>query len=290
MGIRKLGYVGLNVTDLDAWTDLLGRTLGVAVTTEKAGGEEVALAELDDFRYRLALYPGVEDGPRHVGWIVDSPLDLDSLTCRLEHSGFAVEEGRADEAALRGASQFRYFTDPVGHRVEIALGETKVRTAAARAAGAGRGVTGLGHLVLAGPKLAELRDLYETVLQFKLTDFRAPGLYFLRCNPNRHSITLARAEAAFIHHLELEHGSLDDVGHAHRRARSNGVPISIGLGRDMNDRVVSFYVRNPSGFHLELGCDGIEVGNDWLPHDFGVPDVWGHHHAHANPFTSRVAR
>jgi hypothetical protein len=58
----------------------------------------------------------------------------------------------------------------------------------------------------------------------------------------------------------------------------------------MNDRVVSFYVRNPSGFHLELGCAGIEVGNEWVPYDFGVPDVWGHHHADANPFATPASR
>ena len=54
----------------------------------------------------------------------------------------------------------------------------------------------------------------------------------------------------------------------------------------MNDKAISFYVRNPSGFHLEIGCGGIEVGEGWIPHDFGTPDVWGHRHADANPFAS----
>ncbi|GLY73952.1 VOC family protein [Actinoallomurus iriomotensis] len=276
MGIRKLGYVGLDVTDVDAWADLLGRTLEVGVTAEK----DVTLAELDEFKYRLALHPAAEDRPKHVGWIVDSPRELDRLTGRLTDAGYAVTEGSADEAGLRGATRFRWFTDPVGYRVELVLGEAKVRT------GPGRGVIGLGHLVLAGPKLAELRELYESVLEFRLTDYRAPGLYFFRCNSTHHSIALAHAESPSIHHLELEHGCLDDVGRAYDRARTNGVPISISLGRHMNDKAVSFYVKNPSGFHLEIGCGGIEVGDDWVPHDFGVSDIWGHHHADANPFAS----
>lgn len=286
MGIRKLGYVGLDVTDVDAWADLLGRTLGVGVTTEDAGGEDVALAELDEFKYRLALHPAAEDRPKQVGWIVDSPRELDRLTGRLTDAGYAVAEGSANEAELRGATRFRWFTDPVGYRVELVLGETKVRTGPARPAGMGRALIGLGHLVLAGPKLAELRELYESVLEFRLTDYRAPGLYFFRCNSTHHSIALAHAESASIHHLELEHGCLDDVGRAYDRAQTNGVPISISLGRHMNDKAVSFYVKNPSGFHLEIGCGGIEVGDDWVPHDFGVSDVWGHHHADANPFAS----
>lgn len=286
MGIRKLGYVGLEVTDVDAWVDLFGRTLGVGATPAKIGTQEVALLELDEFKYRLALHPSAQDRPREVGWIVDSLRELDRLTQRLTDAGFAVGEGSSDEVELRGATRLRWFTDPVGYRVELAVGEAKVRTGAARPVDACPGVIGLGHLVLASPELTALRELYESVLEFRLTDYRAPGLYFLRCNATHHSIALARADTPSIHHLEIEHGSIDDVGRAHDRARANGVPISISLGRHMNDKAISFYVRNPSGFHLEIGCGGIEVGDDWIPHDFGTSDVWGHRHADANPFAS----
>ncbi|MFJ1761363.1 VOC family protein [Amycolatopsis sp. NPDC088138] len=285
MGIRKLGYVGLNVTDVDAWTGLLGRTLGIGVTRAKSGTDEVTLAEMDEFKYRVALYPSTEDSPRELGWIVDTPQELDRLTQRLEDAGFGVSDGSAEERELRGATQLRWFTDPVGYRVELAVGEAKVRLGVERPAG-GPGVTGLGHLVLASPQVAELRALYESVLEFKLTDYRAPGLFFFRCNRTHHSIALASAETPSIHHLEFEHGSIDDVGRAYDRAKANDVPISISLGRHMNDKAISFYVRNPSGFHLEIGCGGIEVGDDWVPHDFGRSDEWGHHHAEANPFAA----
>ncbi|WP_225627460.1 VOC family protein [Streptomyces werraensis] len=290
MGISRLGYVGLDVTDLDAWTSLLGRTLGVGVVFDKIGAENVALAELDVYKYRLALYPSAEDRPREIGWIVDSAGELDRITGRLTTAGFHVHEGAADETQLRGATHLRWFTDPVGYRVELAVGAAKVRTGAARPVDAGPGAIGLGHLVLASPKLDELRELYESVLDFKLTDYRAPGLYFLRCNRTHHSIALAQAETASIHHLEIEHDSIDDVGRAHDRAKADGVPITISLGRHMNDKAISFYVMNPSGFHLEIGCGGIEVDEDWVPHDFGRPDVWGHHHADDNPFASPTSR
>lgn len=289
MGIRRLGYVGLDVTDVDAWTALLGRTLGVGVTADTSGSQEVLLAELDEFKYRLALHPASEDVPRQIGWIVDTAAELDRLSRRLEEAGHSVHEGSAEDAQLRGATRFRWFTDPLGYRVELAVGEAKVRTSPARPADGGRGVTGLGHLVLAGPALAELRELYETVLEFRLTDYRAPGLYFYRCNRTHHSIALARADTASIHHLELEHESIDDVGRSYDRALAEDVPISISLGRHMNDKAISFYVRNPSGFHLEIGCGGIEVDDEWVPHDFGTSDVWGHHHAEANPFAGPSA-
>jgi len=286
MGIRKLGYVGLDVTDVEAWRDLFDRTLGVGSSTEKLGTDEVLLLELDEFKYRLALHQSDADIPRHIGWIVDTDAELDRLSGRLADNGYRVQEAPDGEAQLRGATRLRWFTDPVGYRVELAVGEARMRTRPHRPDNATPGVIGLGHFVLASPRLEELRDLYERILEFRLTDYRAPGLYFFRCNGTHHSIALASADQVSIHHLEIEHGSLDDVGRAHDLAQKNGVPISISFGRHMNDRAISFYVRNPSGFHLEIGFGGIEVGDDWTPHDFGYSDVWGHHHADSNPFAS----
>ncbi len=283
MGICKLGYVGLNVTDVDAWTHLLGHTLGIGVTTAKSGTDEVTLVELDVFKYRVALHPSTEDSPREIGWIVDSPSELERLTRRLTDAGFTVKDGTAEELALRGATHLRWFTDPVGYRVELAVGEAKVRTSVARPHGT-PGATGLGHFVLTSPKLEELRELYESVLEFKLTDYRNPGLFFFRCNSSHHSIALGTAETVGIHHLEFEYDSLEDVGQAYDRAKENGAPISISLGQHMNDKAISFYVENPSGFHIEVAFGGIQVADNWVPHDFGVPNVWGHHHAKANPF------
>ncbi|GAB2480326.1 VOC family protein [Nocardiopsis aegyptia] len=288
MGIRRLGYVGLNVTDVDAWVDLFDRTLGVKAWKEDDGDRQVTLLELDEYTYRLALYPSNEDTPLHIGWIVDSARELDRLGRRLEDAGFSVHDGTEAEARLRGATELRWFVDPVGYRVELVLGETRLGRAPSRPPEATPGVTGLGHFVLAGPKLGELRELYESVLEFKLTDYRAPGLYFLRCNPTHHSIALAHAEQVGLHHLEIEHGSLDDIGRALDLAQQNNAPISISLGRHMNDKAISFYLRNPSGFHLEIGFGGIEVDDDRTPHDFAVPDVWGHHHADANPFAVKA--
>lgn len=288
MGVSKLGYVGLDVADLAAWQDMLGRTFGVATSPDPAGAEgaeDVALVEIDEFKYRLALYPAAVDAPRHIGWLVDSRAELDRLAERLNGAGFEVVDGTADEIASRGAVALRWFTDPVGHRVELVVGEAKVRPDVPRPAWASPGVVALGHLVLASPRLEELRHLYETVLEFRLTDYRAPNVYFFRCNRTHHSIALAHAEETMIHHLELEHADIDGVGRAHDRALANGVPVSISLGRHMNDKAISFYVKNPSGFHLEIGCGGIEIDEStWVPHDFGQSDVWGHRHAEANPF------
>ncbi|MGC8917747.1 VOC family protein [Streptomyces sp. PG2] len=287
MGIRKLGVRRPRRDDVDAWTDLLGRTLGIGVTTEKSGTDEVTLAELDMFKYRLALYPAAhgQAAPRGSG----------SSTRRPNWTGSPggsptrdtpVEDGTPQEARLRGATRLRRFTDPVGYRVELAVGRPRRAPPSPRRDGTQPGATGLGHFVLASPRLEGTARTLRERSGVQADRLPAPGLYFLRCNPTHHSIALAHADTASLHHLEFEHGSIDDVGRSYDRAKANGAPISISLGRHMNDKALSFYVRNPSGFHLEIGCGGIEVGEDWVPHDFGVSDVWGHHHAEANPFAS----
>lgn len=283
VGVGKLGWIGLNVSDVPAWKEMLQSAFGVATSSLRTGADEITIAEVDDYTYRLAMYSSDQDSPRHFGWIVDSEPELDRVCDRLTAAGYDVAEAERDDTELRGALVMRWFTDPAGFRVELAVGQSKARSAAPRAAAAS-GVLGLGHFVLASPRLDELRHLYETVLEFRLTDYRSPSVYFFRCNSTHHSIALAAGEVSMIHHLELEHESLDAVGRAHDRAVTHGVPVSISLGRHRNDLAISFYVRNPSGFHVEIGCGGIEIGADWIPYDFGASDVWGHHHAAENPF------
>ena len=77
--------------------------------------------------------------------------------------------------------------------------------------------------------------------------------------------------------MMFEMTSLDAVGAALDRARAQGVEISADIGRHRNDRNVSFYMRGPSGFDVEIGWDGILVGDDWVENEFtGAGDLWGH--------------
>jgi hypothetical protein len=76
----------------------------------------------------------------------------------------------------------------------------------------------------------------------------------------------------------LECNSLDDVGSARDIARQAGTPIVIDLGRHMNDRMVSFYVANPSHFAIEYGWGGRTIDDScWqVGHYESVESIWGH--------------
>lgn len=69
-----------------------------------------------------------------------------------------------------------------------------------------------------------------------------------------------------------------DVGIGHDQCTKRGVPIGIDLGCHMNDRMVLFYLVNPSGFAVEYGWGGRIIDDSvWqLDHYDSVDSTWGH--------------
>ena len=143
------------------------------------------------------------------------------------------------------------------------------------------GGMGLGHLNLVVDRLAACQQFYIDVLGFKLTDYVRFGpdmsANFYHCNERHHSLGLTRVGPFNgLHHLMLEVEEIDDVGKCLTRVEAAGVPVTSTLGRHVNDRMFSFYLRGPSGFDIEIGCHAIKVGPDWTPSEFVEGDVWGH--------------
>lgn len=77
-------------------------------------------------------------------------------------------------------------------------------------------------------------------------------------------------------HLMLQMRSIDDVGSAYDLLETHDVPLTLSLGRHTNDKTFGFYCATPSLFNVEVGFDGIEVGEDWVPYTYGEAAIWGH--------------
>ena len=61
------------------------------------------------------------------------------------------------------------------------------------------------------------------------------------------------------------------------RVQAGGHHLSATLGKHTNDKMVSFYVRTPSGFDVEVGCGGIHVDEaTWITSEITAPSFWGH--------------
>ena len=62
-----------------------------------------------------------------------------------------------------------------------------------------------------------------------------------------------------------------------QRREQAAIPIVMNLGRHTNDKMLSFYMRKPSGFAVEYGWGGI-VGDDatWTVRRYQSGSLWGH--------------
>jgi 3,4-dihydroxy-9,10-secoandrosta-1,3,5(10)-triene-9,17-dione 4,5-dioxygenase len=290
MAVAALGYVVAQSRDLDAWRSFGADVLGLMI----AKGPEGTLAfRLDDRPFRLLVQPGDADGVVAAGLEFASAEAFDGAVSALRSAGVDVRDESAAFAKARHARAVASCADPDGNRLELYDGHALDYVPFVSPAGVSGFVTGnmgLGHVVFPTTHLEESRRFYVDYLGFGDTDqqrvFLSPdpadpglGLYFLHCdNPRHHSVALAEfPQPSGLVHMMVEARTLDDVGRAYDRAMKSGAHISATLGRHTNDKMISFYVRSPSGFDIEYGCDGWQV--DWstfTPTTSLLDSAWGH--------------
>lgn len=279
MDIRSLGYIGIDVTDVDGWREY-AELLGTMVRADADGFR----IRIDDRPFRVAVRPGEgEDGLAFVGWELPDAAALECAAEAITAAGFAAEFASAHECADRRVRGLIRTTDPGGFALELfhgAIHDNELFVSPAGISGFETGSQGMGHIVLGTPHLAESIEFYTQLLGFRVSDYWKPAgddVVFLRCNPRHHSLALVGAAKPALYHFMLEARTLDDVGYTLDRHHETGTPISMGLGRHTNDHMVSFYSRSPSGFDVEFGYDGLLVDDTtWTVAQITKPSSWGH--------------
>ncbi len=279
LNVSSLGYVGFSVSDLAAWRVFACEVLGLMPGTS---GDRLRIDSKD---WRIALHQGSEDDIAYAGFEVANPEVLAKLERRLAAAGRPVKRGDDALISQRGVTDLVVTEDPGGLAVELFCGlidRGDVPFASpAGTSGFNTGEQGLGHIVMAAPEIAAVRDFYCDLLGFRLSDRIAMGpveLEFYHCNPRHHTLALLPAPLPKrIHHVMLEVMNFDDVGFALDRCQAAGVPLSTSLGKHTNDQMVSFYVKSPSGFDIEYGWGGIAVDDEtWNVGHYDKGSVWGH--------------
>ncbi|HPG24889.1 MAG TPA: VOC family protein [Myxococcota bacterium] len=289
--VVALGYVVIESAQSEAWRRFGAEVLGAAVDSD---GKSLQL-RLDDRPYRMIVIPSEREHLHSVGWEVRDAASLEALVSSLESAGVECERASAGEAFRRRVGDLVRLRDPSGNRLELFHSPLLANTRFVSPAGVSGFVTGdmgLGHVVMPAPNYQETTAFYEERLGFQLSDRMRLGtdedgaggvqLRFYHCNPRHHSLALMQApHPAGLVHLMVEVPDLDEVGYALDRCQRGEVPISATLGRHTNDKMVSFYMKTPSGFDIEYGFGGVrlDVGcvstseitsvSDW-GHDFSV--------------------
>ena len=280
MSIRSLGYLRIESTDVPAWREYGLKVLGMV---EGSGPTEGALyLRMDEFPARLVIVPGEHDRLIQSGWETANAAALQEIRTALDVEGTPYKEATATELADRRVDEMIVFQDPSGNTLEVFHGAALEHRRVVSPYGH-KFVTeeqGLGHVVLTTKDDAESLHFYRDVLDFKLRDsMRLPPqlvgrdagdppvwLRFFGVNPRHHSLAFMPGETpSGIVHLMMEVENSDDVGLALDRALRRKVPMSATLGRHVNDKMLSFYMKTPSGFDVEFGCEGLEVDDrSWV--------------------------
>ena len=290
--IRSLGYLRIEATDIGAWRDYGLKVLGMV---EGRGSVEGALyLRMDDFPARLVIVPGEHDRLMETGWECANAEGLQRVRDALDVEGVPYKEATAAELKDRRVDEMIRFADPSGNQLEVFHGAALEHRRVVSPYGH-RFVTaeqGLGHVVLSTRDDAEALHFYRDVLGFRLRDsMRLPPqlvgrpadgppawLRFFGCNPRHHSLAfLPMPTPSGIVHLMVEVENSDDVGLCLDRAMRKKVPMSATLGRHVNDKMLSFYMKTPGGFDVEFGCEGLNVDDhDWIARESTAVSLWGH--------------
>jgi 3,4-dihydroxy-9,10-secoandrosta-1,3,5(10)-triene-9,17-dione 4,5-dioxygenase len=292
MGIRSLGYLRIEATDMAAWREYGLKVLGMV---EGAGGDPEALyLRMDDFPARLVIFPGEKDRLAQSGWEVATAGELDEVRQRLDAAGVSFKEGTSAELAERRVNAMISFEDPSGNTLEVFHGVALQHRRVVSPYGHRfvTGEQGLGHVVLSTHDDEAALHFYRDVLGFRLRDsMRLPPelvgrpadgppawLRFFGCNPRHHSLAfLPMPTPSGIVHLMLETEKVDDVGLCLDRALRRKVPMSATMGRHVNDLMLSFYMKTPGGFDVEFGAEGRQVDDgSWIARESTAVSLWGH--------------
>ncbi|HVV10121.1 iron-dependent extradiol dioxygenase HsaC [Amycolatopsis sp.] len=292
MGIRSLGYLRIEATDMAKWREYGLKVLGMI--EGKGTNPDALYLRMDDFPARLVIFPGEADRLAQAGWEVATAAELDEVRGRLESNGVPYKEATAEQLADRRVTEMITFDDPSGNTLEVFHGVALEHRRVVSPYGH-RFVTeeqGLGHVVLSTHDDEAALRFYRDVLGFRLRDsMRMPPqmvgrpadgepawLRFFGCNPRHHSLAfLPMPTPSGIVHLMVEVENTDDVGLCLDRAKRRKVPMSATLGRHVNDLMLSFYMKTPGGFDVEFGCEGRQVDDDdWIARESTAVSLWGH--------------
>lgn len=244
----RLGYVALNVSDLDRSADFYEKLWGLQRSGSARDGSLFFRCGPD--HHDLILSKG-EPGLKRVAWQMESERDLDLLAERLRQAGHevaAVDEAEASD--LRQGRTLR-FSDPytgATHEYFVTI-EPGTEPWTATVADIQR----IGHIVLKTPRYHEALKFYHDVLNFRTSDAIGDVVSFLRCFPNplHHSIGLSNSTRCGLHHVNFMVQEIDDVGRAIWRFDKNDVPIVRGPGRHPPSGSIFLYVLDPDGITIE---------------------------------------
>lgn len=127
----------------------------------------------------------------------------------------------------------------------------------------------VSHVVLNTPDMEGLQEFFTSVLGFRVSDYSADQMVFLRCNSDHHSIALVRSVYPSVNHVAFEMPTLDEFMRGIGRMKQKGHVPTWGPGRHGPGNNPFAYFVSPSGFVIEFTSELQQIDED-----LHQPQVW----------------
>ena len=247
---QKLGYVGINVTDIGRARAFYENIVGLQFVDTAPNGS-VRYRCSDDY-YNVVLHQSAQPGFRYVGLMLQDDDQYDALRTRLEARDISYEIMSKEECRERRFESGWRISEP--HlKAAFEFYRPLPEDAGARFTSSVTRIQRIGHVVLATPQYKETLAFLRDVLNFAESDDIEGVIAFFRLfpNPYHHGIGVGAAPRNILHHVNFMVSEIDDIGTALNRFKKNNVPVVFGPGRHIASNSVFLYYLDPDGMTLE---------------------------------------
>src|SRR5262245_4045569 len=245
---RRLGYVALNVSDLERSARFYRDFVGLAPGGDALHGER--LLRCSRRHHDVVLHEGTP-GLRRIGWQMESRRDVLQVRAHIEELGIRTMDVAEDEQRALGISDAFRFTEPnTGATLEYFSAFTEAPSSFEPTH---TNIARLGHVVLHAANHKATERFFIEELNFRASDRIENAVTFMRCFPNplHHSFGLGNSNENRLNHVNFMVTDMDDVGRALWRMKKAEVPIVFGPGRHPPSGSVFLYFLDPDGITLE---------------------------------------
>jgi 2,3-dihydroxy-p-cumate/2,3-dihydroxybenzoate 3,4-dioxygenase len=252
----KLGYIALNVSDLEKSCDFYGRLLGLERVESECLNTAFFRSSCDHPNLILTQNSNSNPGLNRIGLELETPEMVDET---FEYfAGLGLNPGVISLQEMDVLQQARTFkvVDPLGITFEFYSDMAQLPLEFKQSVA---DIQKLGHVVLKTPDVEKAIRFYKDMFNFRVSDYfggtgssEKAGAWF-RCFPvpYHHSFAVFQGEETGLHHLNFMVSTIDDIGKAVNRFKQNGVTIAMGPGRHAPSGAIFLYVLDPDGLTVE---------------------------------------
>ncbi|HEY0949508.1 catechol 2,3-dioxygenase [Nocardioides sp.] len=282
MGIMRMGYAHVRVTDLAEAKRHYANTLGLYETLDQDG--KVYFKGWDEWDHHSLVLEEGGVGVVKFGFKVEYDADLDVIEQKAHAFGLTVERMSAGENPE--VSDGIRFVTPSRHTIEVYHAQTLIGTEVGthnpdafprHLVGIGAGA--LDHALVLAEDVRLMEDMFREVFDFFPTERVQTDLddddahyiaTWLTCSNQTHQIAVLEGEPGKLHHVAFKLDDWAEVGRAADLMTMDDVPIEVGPTRHGITRGQTVYFFDPSGNRNEVFAGGYPAYRDrpvnkWTP-------------------------